>query len=83
MPRRMLRLPLRCISAVAGGINGLVHASKRCTLRLLKSVPTQQAIVFVNEGFHNAVPKLYYAAGALTGTVEGLWLEGRRVQKHS
>lgn len=79
MPKRMLRLPIRCISAVANAIKGIVHASKTSTPRLVQSKPAQQAVVFVNDGFHNAVPKLYYAAGALIGTVEGLWLEGRCV----
>lgn len=73
----MLRLPIRCIGAVAHGIKRTVHASKRCTSRLIRSKTTQRAITFADDGIHNAVPKLYYAAGALVGTVEGLWLEGR------
>lgn len=73
----MLKLPTRCIGAVASGIKGLVNGSKKCTLRVIRSKPSQKAIVIVNDGFTDAAPKLYYAAGALVGTVEGLWLEAR------
>ena len=73
----MLKLPIRCIGEVANGIKGLVNGSKKCTLRVIRSKTSQRALATTNNGFKDAVPKLYYAAGALVGTIEGVWLEAR------
>jgi hypothetical protein len=77
MPALLFRIPARCCGAVHRGILRLVRGSKSAVLSVCRSKQSQHLAITVQHCFVKSVPKLYYAAGAIVGTLEGIWLEGR------
>jgi hypothetical protein len=71
--RMVVPSPARCIARKGRAVWALVLSAKKRAGAVYHTKLVQRSLLILCDACDRAVEKLYYSAGALAGTIEGLW----------